>query len=73
MVTCFFCDPVRENGREYRKLALTSNDYTEVLDENGTLSCFFYDLKCSMYKNEQTMWRNTLLNEIICFNDLSIF
>ena len=55
MVTCFFCELLGENGKEYRKLVLISNNYTEVSDENGTLSFFFYDLKGSMYKNELTM------------------
>ena len=51
----FFCELLGENGREYRKLALISNNYTEVSDENGTLSFFFHDLKGSRYKNELTM------------------
>ena len=55
MVTCFFCELLRENGRQYHKLALISNNYTEASDENRTLSFFFYDLKGSMYKNEPTM------------------
>ena len=59
--------------RQYRKLVLISNNYTEVSDENGTLSFFFYDLKGSIYKNELTIYRNTLLNEIIRLNEQSIF
>ena len=51
----FFLRASGENGKEYRKLVLISNNYTEVSDENGTLSFFFYDLKGSMYKNELTM------------------
>ena len=47
MVTCFFCELLGENSREY--------NYTEVSDEDGTLSFFFYDLKGSMYKDELTM------------------
>ena len=73
MVTRFFCELLGENAREYRKLDLISNNYTEVSDENGTLSFFFYNLKCSTYKNELIMQTDTLLNEIIRFNELSIF
>ena len=55
MVHVFFCELLGENGREYRKLVLISNNYTEVSDENGTIFFFFYDLNDSMYKNEPTM------------------
>ena len=54
-MTLFSCELLGENGWEYRKLVLISNNYTEVSDEIGTLFLFFYDLKGSMYKNELTM------------------
>ena len=66
-MTWFSCELLGENGWEYRKLVLVSNNYTEVSDEIGTLFFFFYDLKGStMFKNELTMYRSTLLFRQIC-------
>ena len=45
MVTYFFCEPLGENGREYRKLVLISNNYTEVSDENEPFPSFSMILK----------------------------
>ena len=54
-MTWFSCELLGENGWEYRKLVLISNNYTEESDENRTLFLFIYDLKGSIYKNELTM------------------
>ena len=58
----FFCEVLGENGREYRKLVLISNNFTEVSDENGTIFFFFYDLNGSIHVQK---WANYVEKYII--------